>query len=82
MRLEFLKVDKLQRRDMACFENNLWRAARLESFLPTFDAKAPAVAVFETWKFVFGPRSGQVVSSRLGKMEELVCHNCANGVQS
>ena len=70
----------LKRSTMSRLEGDLGCAAGLKSLLPASRAEAPTIARFESRETEFGPRRGQVITSRPGELEELPGHHGADGV--
>ena len=79
---EVIKVDELQRAEMAGFENHGGSATGILGFDPTLDAEAPALPWNQTRKGELWSGSGQVVPVFTGECEECLSHDRANRVKS
>lgn len=67
---ETRKIDKLQCRLMRGLQNDIWRCASLEGFLPASRAQAPLVSRFQARKAILGAWGAEVISTAFGKCQK------------
>ena len=67
---------------MGRFKHDGCDHAEVMGFFPSAEAEAPVVACLESGEIVFGTGRDQVVTAIARELEELVCHDRAEGVHS
>src|SRR3546814_2043659 len=72
MRLKMAERDKLKRLLMRGLKHDQRREAGLPRLFPARGAQAPAVALMQPAKAIFGAGGGQVVADGAGELQELV----------
>src|SRR3546814_14269043 len=82
MRLKMAERDKLKRLLMRGLKHDQRREAGLPRLFPARGAQAPAVALMQPAKAIFGAGGGQVVADGAGELQELVRDDDADGMHA
>jgi len=77
---QILQLHMLQRRFVRRLQDHRRSFPRLSRLLPSGGTHAPTVPRFQSWKFVFGPRGGQIVPRHQTELEKFLGHLGANRV--
>src|SRR3546814_8697877 len=82
LRLKMAERDKLKRLLMRGRKHDQRREAGLPRLFPARGAQAPAVALMQPAKALFGAGGGQVVADGAGELQELVRDDDADGMHA